>query len=82
MASTENDLFALVMLCTVLLSFGVLLMLGFCMFRAASRRNGEVDRLLDEVEQDEKEAQSVRPSGAPKNKGEWEKDGDWWKGDN
>jgi hypothetical protein len=54
MASSESDLFALGMLCTVLLSFGVLLMLGFCMFRAASRRNADVDNLIEEAGEEKK----------------------------
>lgn len=81
MASTESDLFALGMLCTVLLSFGVLLMLGFCMFRAASRRDKDVDDLIDEVGEEEKVATSAKIESKMERREDWEKDGNWWKGD-
>lgn len=79
MASNESDLFALGMLCTVLLSFGVLLMLGICMFRAASRRNGDVDDLIDEVGEDEKMEKSIRKKDCSVKREEWKKNEDWWK---
>ena len=76
---TESDIFALSMFGVILLSFGVLLMLGFCMFRNASRRDGDVDRLLDEVAEDER-ATTVEKNPVGEMKSElWEKDGDWWK---
>ena len=76
---TESDSFALSMLGVILLGFGVLLMLGFCMFRNASRRDGDVDALLEEVAEEEK-APTVGKIAAGEVKREpWEKDGDWWK---
>ncbi len=78
MTHTESDLFALGMLCTVLLSFGVLLMLGFCMFRAASRRDRDVDDLIEEVGEEEK-VETTTVKGAEARREDWEKDEDWWK---
>jgi len=76
---TESDIFALSMFGVILLSFGVLLMLGFCMFRSAARRNRDVDNLIDEVAEDER-ATTVEKNPAGEMKRElWEKDGDWWK---
>ena len=68
------------MLCTMLLSMGVIGLLVFCMFRNVARRNSQVDDLLEEVadtERREKEAPAL--SEAPKSEA-WERDGDWWKG--
>lgn len=81
LASTESDGFALAMLLVLLSSFGIILMLGFCMFRNASRRNGDVDKLLEEIADEEKSATGRKiPAGEVKPE-LWEKDGDWWKGE-
>ncbi len=77
---TEADGFALAMLVVILLSFGVLIMLGFCMFRNASRRNGDVDRLIEELTDDEKNSGVGKVAAGDKLRREvWEKDGDWWR---
>lgn len=76
---TESDGFAVAMLGVILLGFGVLLMLGFCMFRNASRRDGDVDRLLDEVAEVEKAAMRGREAGKKSEREPWESDSDWWK---
>ena len=76
---SDGDWFALAMLGFMLLSFGVLLSLGFSMLRNSSRRDGEVDKLIDEVTAAEKteipaQATSLKPQLEP-----WEKESDWWK---
>ncbi len=76
---TESDIFALSMFGVILLSFGVLLMLGFCMFRNASRRYGDVDRLLEEVAEEEKASTGGKIVAGEVKRELWEKDGDWWK---
>ena len=76
---TESDIFALSMFGVILLSFGVLLMLGFCMFRNASRRDGDVDRLLEEVAEEEKASTGGKIVAGEVKRELWEKDGDWWK---
>lgn len=78
-AFTEGGGFALVMLGVILLSFGIILMLGFCMSRNASRRDGNVDRLLEEVEEDEKATKEGKIAAGEVKRELWEKDGDWWK---
>ena len=57
---TEPDAIAIAMLATILLSFGVVGMLFACMARNASRRDADVDRLLEELEHDEKSAKQVK----------------------
>ena len=59
-------------------AFTVIATLLFCMIRSARKRDPEVDRLLDEMADDEKKPRAVKPTGEAK-KGDWEKDGDWWK---
>ena len=77
---TDADGLAITMLAMILLSFGVILTLFVCMARNASRRDAEVDRLLDEVEQDEKAGERVKVgSGEEKEREPWERDVDWWK---
>ena len=79
---TEPDAIAIAMLATILLSFGVVGMLFACMARNASRRDADVDRLLEELEHDEKSAKQVKAGSVEGRKSEpWEKDGDWWKGE-
>lgn len=82
LAITEPDALAIAMLATIMLSFGIIGMLFACMRRTASRRDADVDNLLDEMERDEKSAKQVKAgSGVEKKKEAWEKDGDWWKGE-
>lgn len=73
---TETDGLALALLGVMGTAFAVIATLLFCMFRNASKRDPEVDRLIDEMEKDEKE---VRVQETPLKAEDWEKDGDWWK---
>ena len=77
-AITETDGLALAMLAMVLLSFGVILTLLACMFRNSSRRNPEVDRLLDDLERDDGKSEPAKTANEEKRE-DWEKDGDWWR---
>lgn len=77
---TESDGLALAMLVVLLISFGVIASLLAFMLRSSSRRDSEVDRLLEELAREEKAEKSVKPGPAAEEKQEWEKDGDWWKG--
>lgn len=79
LAFTEVDGLAIAMLSVMLLAFGVVFSLLFCMFLAAKRRNPEVDELLEELEQEEKNAKLVKAVPVEKKREEWEKDGEWWK---
>jgi hypothetical protein len=76
MASNESYLFALGMLCTVVLSLGVFLMLGVCMFRAASREKNNVDDLIGETGEEEKAAEPLKNKDSLIEREEWEKNED------
>ncbi len=79
LALTESDGLALAMLATLLVSFGVIVMLLGCMLRNASRRNKEVDDLLEELERDEKVETKAGKAKPMEKREEWERDGDWWR---
>ncbi len=78
---TEGDGLAIAMLATILLGFGVIVMLLGCMHRNASKRDNQVDRLLEEMEQNEKEGgkAKARSSRSSPTTEDWEREGDWWK---
>lgn len=60
-------------------AFAVIATLLICIIRSASKRDPEVDRLLDEVDREEKETRVKKPAGEEKQREDWEKDEDWWK---
>ncbi len=71
------DAFAVSMLCVMLLSMGVIAMLFFLIRKSSSRRDAQIDDLLDEV------ARDAKPQPAPSTPKpileDWEKEPDWWK---
>jgi hypothetical protein len=69
----QADGFALGMIATLILSFGVLIGLGLAMFWKVKRRDPEVDALLDEVREDFRREQEQAKLGPP------EKKEDWWR---
>jgi heme/copper-type cytochrome/quinol oxidase subunit 2 len=69
------DGMVLAMLTMMGIAMGVIALLIFCMRRNASRRDPEVDALLEEVEAAEKQP-TRREAPEPK---PWERDSDWWK---
>lgn len=77
---SASDGFVIAMLGMIFLSMGVVGMLLLCMKRNASRRDPHVDRLLEEVEEEERLEKLAKTRGLREKKREaWEKDGDWWK---
>jgi len=74
---TAADAFALAMLCVMLLSMGVIAMLFFLIRKSSSRRDAQVDELLEELARDEK-PQPAASIPAPILE-DWEKEPDWWK---
>ena len=74
---SEADGMVIAMLLAMALSAGVVLMLVVTMLRNAARRNREVDDLLEEMDDEEREAKPGAPVAAGREP--WEKDGDWWK---
>lgn len=71
------DAFALSMLCVIALAMGTIALLFFCMRREASRRDPQVDALLEEVEREERQAMEPKPVGSAREP--WERSSDWWK---
>jgi hypothetical protein len=76
LAMTNADGLAIAMLATILLSFGIIVMLLACIVRNASRRDADVDGLLDEMKQEKKSSKQVKAaSGEGQQREAWEKDG-------
>lgn len=69
------------MLGMIMLSLGIVVMLLVCMMRNASKRDGEVDKLLEELEAEEKTTPEKKAEVVPAEEkaAEWEREGDWWK---
>lgn len=78
----EADGFAVAMIAMLTLSLGVVLGILFTMVRNGSKRDPEVDRLIEELEREEKKPPA--PKAAPAEglaREAWEKEADWWKKD-
>jgi len=79
---TESDGLALAMLLVMSLSFSVIATLLYCMFRNRSKRDPEVDRLLEELEDKQSPADPARAgSGKEQPKEPCERESEWWKDD-
>ena len=76
--TSEGDAFTIAMLAVMVCGLGVVVMLLVTILRNASKRNADVEDLIDEVGKDEKKEKA--PVG--KTQEPWEKDGDWWKKQN
>lgn len=70
----EGDAFAIGMIVSVLVAFGVIALILVTIFRNASRKNDEVDDLIEEAGREEKKKEPAAVKKEP-----WERDGDWWK---
>jgi len=76
----EADGFAVAMIAMLTLSLGVVFGILFSMVRNGSRRDPEVDRLIEEVSREQDPPIEARtPPPEAKNAEPWEKDADWWK---
>ncbi len=76
------DAFAIMMLMVIFLAFGTIGLLFHCMKRAAAKRDPHVDALLEELENDEREASKLARQGPPPPSAQpWEREADWWKKD-
>ena len=76
------DGFALAMVVILATSFAVVLLLLLSIVRHGARRNREVERLLEEIEQQSRAPQPPRqPAGEPPQDkaAPWERPADWWK---
>ena len=73
--TNEADGFAIAMIAVMACSFGFLGVLLATILRNATKRNREVEDLIEEVTREEpKEKAPAGKSAEP-----WERDGDWWK---
>ena len=73
--TSEADAFAIAMLGVMICGLGIVAMILITVLRNASKRNSDIDDLIDEVgEEKQKEKAPVGKVREP-----WEKDGDWWK---
>jgi len=77
-AMTESDALALAMLTMIMVSFGVILTLLACMFRSSSRRDQQVDRLIEELENERKKVETTRKTQPERRLDAWEREEDWW----
>ncbi len=74
------DALAISMLAVLLAAFGVVALLFMSMARNASRRDLELERLMQEATAENDHAPS--PAGAKEpRRAAWEREVDWWKSD-
>lgn len=78
-AVLESDAFAVAMLAVIFSALGVVALLLLCMRWRASRRDPQVDALLEELADDAKT--QARAKTAPSPRAAWERDADWWRDD-
>ena len=76
---SDVDGLAMTMLAVLILSFGVVALLLWSIFRHGKRRDHEVEDLLEEVGRSQEPEKVPAPSTTPEAREPWEKDGDWWK---
>lgn len=76
-AVIESDGFAVAMLLVIFSALGVVALLLLCMRWRASRRDPEVDALLEELAADSRQQASAKT--APSSRAAWERDADWWR---
>lgn len=76
----EADGFAVAMIAMLTLSLGVVFGILFSMVRNGSKRDPEVDRLIEEVSRESNPPVEAKgPSPERKKADPWEKEADWWK---
>lgn len=79
-AVTESDGFAISMIAILALSFSFILVILVAMLRNGSRRDEEVDKLIDEVDPNQKEQPAGDRGDEKRSPEPWEKPADWWQG--
>ena len=72
--TAETDAFAIAMIVVMFSAFGVIALILVTILRNASKRNREVEELIEDIGKEKEEAPVAKKSREP-----WEKDGDWWK---
>ena len=74
--TAETDAFAIAMIVVMISAFGVIALILVTILRNASKRNREVEELIEDIGQEEEKEEAPV---AKKSREPWEKDGDWWK---
>ncbi len=79
-AITQSDALALAMLAVLALSFGCVLLLLVAIYRRGKAAECEVQKLIDEVGEDEARTPETAGSSGDEPKPEaWEREADWWR---
>lgn len=73
----ESDAFAIAMLAVIFSALGVIALLLLSMRWRASRRDPQVDALLEELAEETKQKRAA--TTAPSQRAPWERDADWWR---
>jgi hypothetical protein len=76
-AVIESDAFAVAMLAVIFSALGVVALLLLTMRWRASRRDPQVDALLEELATESRQAAEAKT--APSERAAWERDADWWR---
>ena len=80
LALTQVDALALAMLAVLALSFGCVLLIVAAIYRRGKAAGCEVEKLIEEVADAERERQNAGPPGDAAPRAPWEREADWWKG--
>lgn len=78
-AITEADALALAMLVVLALSFGCVLLILVAIYRRGKQADCEVEKLLDEVAEEDREPEKAGPAKEGPRREPWERGEDWWK---
>lgn len=73
------DGFAMAMVVILVLSLGVVALLVAGIYRSGKRRESEVEKLLEELRQEEKEEKHPASPAGTEERAPWEREEDWWK---
>lgn len=81
LALNQSDALAITLLVVLALSFGCVLLLLLSICQRTGSRDVEVDRLLDEVSEEDKDPEPETAGAAEKEppREPWERESDWWK---
>jgi hypothetical protein len=79
-AMTEADALALAMLAVLAVAFGCVLLILVAIYRRGKSADDEVQKLIEEVADEERAAEKAGPADRKPSREPWEREADWWKG--
>lgn len=79
-AMTEADALALAMLAVLAMAFGCVLLILVAIYRRGKSADDEVQKLIEEVADEERAAEKAGPKDPKPSPEPWERETDWWKG--